>query len=293
MLVASNSYVGRFAPTPSGPLHFGSIIAALGSFLDARKNSGKWLVRIDDLDPPRNRPEAGDSILTTLEMLGLYWDGEIQYQSMRHDAYQAALDVLQAKQLVYPCTCPRKLVKGRPYPGTCRNREQVPDTEHALRLITEDNKTFLNDRIHGTVVRNLRKMTGDFIVRRSDNLFAYHLATVIDDDWQNVTDVVRGGDLVDATMCQIYLQSCLDINRPGYCHLPVAVDQFGRKISKSNLEQDVLSGCPPARLLVDALCFLGHTPDQAVTEGPVEEIIQWGIDNWQIERIPKDREIRV
>lgn len=291
--MASSLYVGRFAPTPSGPLHFGSIIAALGSFLDARSNAGKWLVRIDDLDTPRTRPGAGDAILSSLELLGLHWDGEIQYQNTRHDAYQAGLDILRAKQLIYPCACPRKLVKGRPYPGTCRERNLNAEAGHALRLITGDSVIRLEDRMQGMVVRDLKQITGDFIIRRSDSLFAYHLATVIDDDWQKVTDVVRGGDLMNATICQAYLQSCLDLPRPRYCHLPVAVDHAGRKISKSNLEQDVLHGYPPAGLIRDALCFLGHSPDPGLADGPVEEIIQWGIDHWQVEKIPKDREIRV
>jgi len=286
-------YIGRFAPTPSGPLHFGSVIAALGSFLDARKNAGQWLVRIDDLDTPRVRPGASDSILRTLEMLGLHWDNEIQYQSTRHDAYQAGLDLLQSKQLAYPCTCPRKLVKGRPYPGTCRDRKPDYESEHAIRVIVGEAAICLEDRVHGKVIRNLRKTTGDFIIRRSDNLFAYHLATVIDDSWQNITDIVRGGDLIDSTMCQIYLQSCLGLSRPGYCHLPVAVDQHGQKISKSNLHQDVLGGYPPANLLLDAFRFLGHSPDQELDACSVPEIIQWGIDNWQPEKIPRDREILV
>lgn len=293
MLVASSSYVGRFAPTPSGPLHFGSVVAALGSFLDARKNQGLWLVRIDDLDSPRVKPGAADAILRALDLLGLHWDGDIHYQSKRQPAYQAGLDALAARQLIYPCNCPRKLVKGRPYPGTCRRRNHKNAPGLALRLITGDGDTHLVDKIQGDIIRNLGHTTGDFIVRRSDNFFAYHLATVIDDAWQKVTDIVRGGDLLDAALCQAYLQSCLDLPHPAYCHLPVAVDGNGRKISKSDQARDVLRGCPPEKLLLQALRFLGHAPDSGLAGGSVQEIIQWGISNWQITRVPKQQEIRV
>ena len=286
-------YVGRFAPTPSGPLHFGSVIAALASYLDAKSNAGSWLVRIDDLDPPRVRPGAADTILRSLELLGLQWDGELQYQNSRQEAYQAGLELLQEKQLLYPCICPRKLVKGRPYPGTCRGRKLEPGEGHALRIIIGEAAIQLDDRQHGKVDLDLRQVTGDFIIRRSDTLFAYHLATVIDDDWQGITDIVRGGDLLEAAFCQVYLQMCLDLPRPGYCHVPVAVDKHGRKISKSDSTRDVLAGYPPAELLLDALRFLGQEPVQELSGGTVAEIIQWSIENWRIDRIPKDREIRV
>lgn len=286
-------YIGRFAPTPSGPLHFGSIVAALASYLDAKSNAGRWLVRIDDLDSPRVRPGAADAILSSLELLGLHWDGEIQYQNNRHEAYRAGLDMLWANQLIYACACPRKLVKGRPYPGTCRSRELEPDTGHALRLIIAENDIRLEDKLQGGVVRDLRQTTGDFIVRRSDNLFAYHMATVIDDAWQGVTDIVRGGDLLEAAFCQVYLQTCLNLPRPDYCHVPVAVDKYGRKISKSDSRQDVLAGYPPGMLLLDALRFLGQDPVQELSTASAAEIIHWGIENWRIDRIPRSLEITV
>ena len=251
------------------------------------------MLRIDDLDPPRVRPGATDTILRALEILGLQWDGEVQYQNNRHEAYQAGLEILQDKQLVYACACPRKLVKGRPYPGTCRDRELDPDSGHALRLIISESTIQLEDRLRGMVVLDLRQTTGDFIIRRSDKLFAYHLATVIDDEWQGITDIVRGGDLLEATFCQTYLQLCLDLPRPDYCHLPVATDKHGRKISKSDSERDVLAGYPPTGLLLDALRFLGQGPAQELSGGTVAEIIQWGIDNWRIDRIPEECEIEV
>lgn len=290
--MASSYYVGRFAPTPSGPLHFGTVVAALGSFLDARKNHGRWLVRFDDLDTPRVKPGSADAIIKALDILGLHWDGDICYQSTRQAAYQAALDILAARQLVYSCSCPRKLVKGRPYPGTCRARHHKIAPDLALRLITGDGDTRLVDRIQGEIIRNLGQTTGDFIVRRSDNFVAYHLATVIDDGWQKVTDIVRGGDLLEATPCQTYLQSCLDLPGPAYCHLPVAVDRNGNKISKSRLDRDVLHGYPPSKLLLQALRFLGHDPGPDIDSGSVDEIIQWGIDNWQITDIPRQKKIR-
>lgn len=286
-------YIGRFAPTPSGPLHFGSIITALGSFLDARKKSGQWLLRIDDLDAHRVREGAKDSILRTLELLGLHWDGRVTYQSCRSDAYRKGLDLLQSKRLVYPCICTRREVKGKPYPGTCRQRNLDTDGSHALRLTVNGGKINLADRIHGNITADIQAISGDFIVRRSDNIFAYHLAAVIDDHWQNVNNIVRGCDLIESTICQVYLQSKLGLSRPDYCHLPMAVESNGKKISKSSRAQNVLLKSSPETVLIKALEFLGHGPERELQGSSVEDIIQWGTDNWDITRVPKSRKIVV
>ena len=287
-------YIGRFAPTPSGPLHFGSIIAALGSYLDARKNSGRWLVRLDDLDDTRVKPGACDTILNTLERLGLFWDGEVLYQSTRTDAYQHGLEYLKNCGLVYPCRCSRNALKGiKRYPGTCRNNLNPGERRHALRLFVNDCIILLEDRIQGNISFNLAEETGDFVLLRSDNIFAYQLASVIDDDWQMITHIVRGADLIESTICQIYLQTRLDMPAPEYCHLPVAVKADGRKISKTNRAQDALLYSTPEKVLLKAMKFLGFTLADELENGTPAEIIQWGIDNWDLAKVPSTRQITV
>lgn len=287
------SYVGRFAPTPSGPLHFGSIIAALGSFLDARSHKGQWLVRIDDLDTPRVRAGADDDILRTLERLGLHWDGSVVYQSRRTEAYQAALDELEKQDLLYPCTCPRTKIKGKPYPGTCRNHAKSTTERHALRIHADGGVIQLWDELQGEFTQSLQEQTGDFIVRRSDNIFAYQLAVVVDDQWQGITHIVRGQDLLDTTPCQIYLQRKLAFHQPFYRHLPVAVSEPGKKISKQHGAEGVLLKEDPVIVLHKTLDFLGQQPDQTMLDGEVNELIDWAVGNWQLARVPRCREILV
>lgn len=287
-----DKYIGRFAPTPSGPLHFGSVVAALGSFLEARKHSGQWLLRIEDIDTPRVQEGAADAILTGLEKLGLYWDGPVVYQSQRLEAYQTALDSLFAQQLTYLCSCPRKLTKGRPYPGTCRNGPGAsPGNRYATRLKTDDAAVVVKDALQETLRQCIRQQIGDFILKRSDQLFAYHLALVVDDAWQDISHVVRGVDLWDSTPRQVYLQKLLTLNTPYYCHLPIAVNERGRKISKTNHAQAVLLKNSPAQVLLQALAFLGQEPDASLVSGSVEEIINWSIEHWQLEKVPRTTEI--
>ncbi len=280
-------YVGRFAPTPSGPLHFGSIIAALGSYLDARHHQGRWLLRIDDLDTPRLQAGADDKILAALETLGLHWDGMVVYQSRRHEAYQHALANLQSRDLLFPCYCPRKLVKGRPYPGTCRQREVEKDRQHALRIKVAPGTVVLHDLIQTEYRQNLLDEVGDFIIRRADGLYAYHLAVVLDDAWQGITHIVRGADLMASTPRQIYLQQQLAVELPVYAHLPLAVSQTGVKISKQSMAKDVLLLGAPNTVLFNCLNFLGQQPEADLSQAPVRELIQWGIEHWQLSRVPK------
>lgn len=286
-------YIGRFAPTPSGPLHFGSIIAALASYLDAKKNKGLWLLRIDDLDTPRSKPGAVDTILRTLETLALQWDRDVVYQSNRQHAYDAALEHLQQRGLLYKCFCTRKQIKGRRYPGTCRHLQVLPDKQFAVRIITNSEPVGFTDKIQGDYYQNLQQESGDFIVRRADGLFAYHLACITDDAWQGITDIVRGADLIDSTPQQIYLQRQLGLTTPVYSHFPVATDINGKKISKRLGGLDALLDRHPATLLLEALSFLGQNIHPGLTKATPVEVIVSAIENWDISRISRTREIQV
>ena len=239
---ASNSYVGRFAPTPSGPLHQGSLVAALGSFLDARQSVGRWLLRIDDLDPPREVAGATDTILRQLDRHGLHWDGPVFHQRDRAPAYRQALEQLRRQHpaAVFACDCSRARLGGQGmrrgaggmplYPGYCRDRDRVPEP-YAWRLRAEGRVGF-HDRVQGDYAQRLEDAVGDFVLRRRDGLFAYQLAVVVDDADQGVNQVVRGADLIDNTPRQILVQRHLGIPTPAYAHLPVARNAAGDKLSK-------------------------------------------------------------
>jgi glutamyl-Q tRNA(Asp) synthetase len=224
-------YRGRFAPSPTGPLHFGSLVAALGSYLDAKAHGGEWLVRIEDLDTPRNVPGAADDILRTLERFGLEWDGPVLYQSSRLEAYEAVLEDLRRRHLVFPCGCSRKDVGDR-YPGTCRHGIRGRLDTPSWRFHVSDEIIRFDDRRLGPQQQNVQEYVGDFVLRRADGLFAYQLAVVVDDAFQGVTDVVRGEDLLDSTARQILLQRALDLPQPRYLHLPVVLNEAGQKLSK-------------------------------------------------------------
>lgn len=243
--IHTSDYVGRFAPSPSGPLHFGSIVCALASYIDAKRHGGQWLVRIEDIDPPREQPGASDQILRSLEAHGLHWDREVRYQSGRSEAYRAALDWLQREDLLYRCTCTRKRLaplNGR-YDGRCRFHPVDDEIPAALRLKVRDlpspfahveTHIAFTDRIKGALVEDLPQTGGDFVIHRKDGYFAYQLAVVIDDIDQGVTDIVRGDDLLDTTAKQIYLYDLLGQRRPTYSHIPVILDANGNKLSKQN-----------------------------------------------------------
>ncbi|MEO2177495.1 MAG: tRNA glutamyl-Q(34) synthetase GluQRS, partial [bacterium] len=223
-------YVGRFAPSPTGPLHLGSLVAALASYLDARANNGLWLLRIEDLDPPRESLTAPGKIVTQLHSFGLHWDGELLYQSSRLDAYAEAFDRLTESGYVFPCTCSRKAVQGV-YSGTCRGRQHVTGPS-ASRLLTEDRQIHFTDLIQEYQSWNLEKEIGDFIIKRKDGLFAYQLAVVVDDEYQGVNHVVRGSDLLDSTPRQIYLAEILGFRAMTFAHFPVVLGPDGHKLSK-------------------------------------------------------------
>ncbi len=283
--MGSQNYIGRFAPTPSGPLHFGSIVAALASYLDARHNGGKWLLRIDDIDTPRVRAGSDRKIIDTLEILGLEWDGDIVYQSRRMELYEQALAQLSDGDMLYRCWCPRRITKGRPYPGTCRARTETAGKPYALRVKTPDNPILFADVIQGRLTGRLNELTGDFILRRSDGLIAYNLAVVIDDAAQHITHVVRGADLLDTTFNQVYLQSSLNLPTPVYAHHPLAVDGRGRKISKQDGATDVLAGVSPETVLLRALRFLGQTPDAKLAQAGKRDILDRAVADWKIELV--------
>ncbi len=284
------NYIGRFAPSPTGPLHFGSLLAALASFLDARANNGSWLVRIEDLDPPREAAGSAALILQQLRDLGLYWDGDILYQSSRLGAYEVILNQLQERRLCFPCDCTRAQIKamGNVYDGCCRQRLSVPGNAYAIRVKVDaiDFDIAFDDRIQGHYQQNLGKKVGDFVIRRKDRLFAYQLAVVADDQRQNITHIIRGFDLIDSTPRQIYLQQVLNYSQITYGHVPVMVDKQGQKLSKqafaASIETDNAAG-----LIYQALTILGQSPPTAFDKESPQQLLQWAIENWDIQAVPK------
>jgi glutamyl-Q tRNA(Asp) synthetase len=258
-------YVGRFAPSPTGPLHFGSLVAALASYMEARVAKGKWLVRMEDLDRPRGQPGAADDILRALERLGLGWDGPVLYQSARVERYHSVLEELLARGFAYPCACTRRELEdsalaldgARIYPGTCRAGLPAGRAARAIRLRTHDAPIGFADAIQGCVQQRVESAVGDFVLRRADGIVAYQLAVVLDDMDQEVTHVVRGADLLDSTCRQIHLQRLLGARQPRYAHVPVAVNAAGEKLSKQSGARP-LDLSDPQRELARARRFLGQ-----------------------------------
>lgn len=293
----SPPYVGRFAPSPTGQLHFGSVLAAIASFVDARQHGGRWLVRMEDLDPPREQPGAADQILHTLEALSLHWDGEVMWQSHRQEHYLAALQQLEAAGWVYPCGCSRKDVaslahagvEGPVYPDTCRNGMRG-DELRGWRVRTLDSPIHFRDRIRGHLQYNLHRDLGDFILRRADGLFAYQLAVVVDDAEQGITEVIRGVDLLHSTPRQIWLQQLLHLPTPHYAHLPLALSPQGQKLSKQNLALPVDAAHAP-ELWWLALQFLGQHPPETLWGADVATLQQWALTHWQLGRVPRDNHV--
>lgn len=292
-------YVGRFAPSPTGPLHFGSLVAAVASYCDAGAHGGQWLLRMEDLDKPREVQGAADGILRTLEAFGFAWDAKIIYQSQRTELYESALQTLKAKRLVYPCTCSRKEIadsaiasgiEGAIYPKTCLNHALKTNIHAAYRALTLDENIVFLDGIQGEIIQNLARDVGDFILKRADGLFAYQLAVVVDDAAQGVTHVVRGADLLDSTPRQIYLQRLLGYATPRYAHVPVASNAAGEKLSKQTLAKPI-DMRPPEHALFDALGFLGQQPPAEIKNATLDEVWQWAIAHWRISNIPKQRAI--
>jgi len=288
--------VGRFAPSPSGPLHFGSIVAALGSCLAVRQGGGRWLLRIEDLDAPRTVAGAAEGILRTLERFGFEWDGPVVWQHARTDAYREAFERLQTGGWIFGCACTRKEMADsalardgtRRYPGICRAGLPAGRAARAWRLRVDPGVVAFDDAVQGRVVEDVAADVGDFVLLRADGLFAYQLAVVVDDAEAGVTEVVRGADLLDSTPRQILLQRLLGYPTPAYAHLPVASNAAGEKLSKQTLARSV-EGAEPARLLVDALDFLGQGPPVDLADADLATVWGWALENWSMARVPRRR----
>ncbi len=286
-------YRGRFAPSPTGPLHFGSLVAAVASYLEAKVHEGEWLLRIEDLDQPRTMPGAADSILNSLEAFGFEWDGPVVYQSQRQDLYTEAFSRLQKSGLLYPCGCTRKEIadsaihgiEGAIYPGTCRNGLPPNKTARAWRIRTEDRPIGFKDAIQGHIEQNLPHDIGDFVLRRADGLYAYQLAVVVDDAEQDITHVVRGADLLESTPRQIYLQEQLQLPLVQYAHIPVAVNVNGEKLSKQTLAPEITPRTF-TNTLWRALHFLGQSPPAALGQEELTMVWLWARSHWSLKAVP-------
>ncbi len=283
------NYRGRFAPTPSGALHFGSLVAALASFLDARHAGGEWLLRIEDIDPPRCPPGAADTILRQLEAFGLHWDGPVSWQHDRGDAYAAALARLESLGLAYPCSCSRKQWRDHAvYPGWCRDGVREPGRPVAWRLRSDLGLRPVRwqDRLFGAQCFDPAAL-GDVVLKRKDGLWSYQLAVVVDDAEQGISDIVRGADLLDNTPWQRQLQHALGLPSPRYLHLPLVMGPDGQKLSKQNLAPPLPLDEPAVRALLHrALLTLGQAPPPALASAPVVEQLHWAIAHWRVAGIP-------
>ena len=296
------AYRGRFAPSPTGPLHFGSLVAATASYLDARRAGGEWLLRIEDLDPPREVPGSAEQIVAALDALGFQWNESIVRQSERAAAYQAALDRLLENDRAFPCSCSRtELQAAQPsghlsdelyYPGWCSNGVRSPDRPLAMRFRVPSGTIAFNDRLQGQLTTDLASDTGDFVIRRRDGLFAYQLAVVVDDAAQSITHVVRGADLLTSTARQIALQVALGLTTPVYAHLPLAIDANGSKLSKSTgaAAVDIRQ---PAHELWRTLHFLRQGPPPDLRRGPLATMWEWAIENWHARPLAGLRQVEL
>lgn len=293
-MLERKKYMGRFAPSPTGPLHFGSLIAAMGSYLEARAKGGEWLLRIEDLDGQREVAGAADAIILTLEKLGFEWDQALTYQSQRTEIYRKYLAGLERNGQIYNCSCSRKdvqLLAGRGrfgliYPGTCRERPQHDTSSHAIRVTTHDQSIGFDDALLGHYQQRLQSEIGDFVLLRADGFVAYQLAVVIDDALQGITEVVRGADLLDNTPRQIHLQQLLDFQTPNYAHLPVATNSLGQKLSKQTGAM-AIDHEKPIPLILQGLDFLNQ---ELPREGDIEtldDLWQWAIKHWDLKRVPR------
>jgi len=290
---------GRFAPSPTGPLHFGSLVAALGSYLEAKARGGRWLLRMEDVDQPRCRPEHADAILRTLDAFGFEWDGPVMVQSQRLARYQEVLEQLKTLGAVYPCGCTRSELEGSRagvdgapvYPGTCRNGLPAGKSARAWRLRVEGDVDF-DDALQGRQHQDLPQDVGDCVLLRADGYFAYQLAVVVDDADQGIDHIVRGADLIHSTARQIFLQRLLAYNTPAYAHLPVAVDVTGAKLSKQTLAQPV-DNRDPSSTLFAAARFLGQNPPLPCRTPcgafhlASADFWQWAFANWQLNKVPR------
>ncbi|TEW53775.1 tRNA glutamyl-Q(34) synthetase GluQRS [Psychromonas sp. RZ22] len=296
MLKENKPYIGRFAPSPSGALHFGSLVAAVGSYLQAKSQQGLWQVRIEDIDPPREIAGSSKDILETLQAYGLQWDGEVIYQHQQSQAYESVLAELISRGLCYACSCTRKMIKqqGGYYQGKCRDAKQTL-TGNALRInllsIIHKAKSF-EDKLQGLIILDETDIEDDFIIKRKDGLYAYNLAVVIDDIQQGITEVVRGADLISTTGKQLSLYQLLGAEPPQYVHLPLAVTEPGFKLSKQNHAQAV-DKKDPIPTLKQVLAFLGHPIPKHIKQSSCHDILNWATESWSLNNVPKQLEIQL
>lgn len=299
---SSTPIIGRFAPSPTGPLHLGSLVAALGSYLMAKREGGLWLLRVEDLDTPRVVPGMADDILRTLETLGFGWDGEVVYQSCRTEAYREALERLLRDGAAYPCGCSRAEIaraasaphpgeEGPAYPGLCRDGLPEGKSARSVRVRVTSDPVVFQDGVMGTCSSDLAAAGGDFVVKRADGPFAYQLAVVVDDAASGVNQIVRGADLLHSTPRQILLQRLLGYRTPSYCHLPLVTGPGGGKLSKRDNAVSLASGRDLATeghlLLIDSLRFLGQDPPHSLTKASSIEVLCWAIEHFSPVSIPR------
>jgi len=291
-------YKGRFAPSPTGELHFGSLVAAVGSYLQAKSQDGHWLVRIEDVDQTRTVPLSDQHILKTLEDFGFEWDGEVVYQSQRTKLYESYLEQLSAKNLIYPCDCSRSKLKqnqgngliSKAYPGYCRRKAGIVTSPNALRCITNTETISFQDMIQGQYTTQINKECGDFIVKRRDGFIAYHLAVAVDDAEQGITEIIRGADLLTSTPQHLYLQQLLGLSQPVYAHLPIVMHDDGRKLSKSHQDLPIHKR-PTVEILCSALSFLNQPIPDNRQNLTLDAFWKWAIYNWDIRLVNKSREL--
>lgn len=291
----SANYVGRFAPSPTGPLHFGSLLAAVASYGQALTNEGRWLIRVEDIDPPREQPDADKEILHTLEAYGFEWDGPTSYQSTYRHRHENLIAGLISADLAYPCSCSRRDLADVPrgplgaiYPGTCRNGCESNDV--AIRVRVDDAPVEFEDALQGHVCQRLQSESGDFIIKRRDGLIAYHLAVVADDFDQGVTEIVRGIDLLDSTPRQIHLQRQLGFNTPNYMHVPVAINHDGQKLSKLTGATAITTNDAGAQLYLALRC-LDQQPPESLAVADTTTLWQWVAENWDANVLRRKTEI--
>ncbi|MFI3189464.1 MAG: tRNA glutamyl-Q(34) synthetase GluQRS [Methylococcales bacterium] len=283
--------IGRFAPSPTGPLHLGSLYTALASFLHARSQQGKWLLRIDDLDTQRNVKGATDAILTTLDTFGLHWDDSVVYQSRCLAVYHDVLNELAKNQLIYPCSCSRKMLASTAiYDGLCRNQSITADSLYALRIKTDSRLISVEDGLQGLISHNIAKQYGDFILKRRDGIVAYQFAVIIDDDRQHINQIVRGVDLLTETPKQIYLQQVLGLPCPDYLHVPIIIDQHGYKLSKQT-QATAVNLTRPQGVIFELLGLLKQNPPSELQYASVTELLDWAIEHWNIECLKNIKQV--
>lgn len=293
--MSGNPVIGRFAPTPSGPLHFGSLVTALASYCHAKSQQGEWLLRIEDVDTPRNVAGAADEILFALEAFGFEWDGKVEYQSRQFDRYQQVLGSLLDKSIGYACECSRKSLReanakngplGLIYPGFCREKNLLRDN-HSIRANSHGSGVIQYvDQVYGTVKFDISAQLGDFVLKRADGIYAYHLAVVVDDERQGINQIVRGADLLEASCLHLYLQQLLDYRRPEYLHIPLVRNSQGDKLSKQT-GAEAVNCTDKISLLIKALETLGQPVDKEMLQASTTEILELAIRNWDHQQIAR------